>query len=148
MIPPTDATVFTPAPVNDMTLLEGFVAAPVPVAIAAVVGAAAPAAPDEGNGAAVVAGAAKLMTTAVLEVASAAAEAVASVAVLARAAAEVAGPADAAQAHTALADCWIARPVTAPHPFTTHSRAALLMAAVEWLRQEMQCIRKDRKSLH
>ena len=62
-------------------------------------------------------------------------EVVASAIVLAGTAAEVAGPAEDAQAHKSLADVCIWRAVTAPHPFTTHSRAALFMAAVGTLCQ-------------
>ena len=39
-------------------------------------------------------------------------------------------PAEETQSQTALADAWTARPVWAPQPLNTQSRAALLIAAV------------------
>lgn len=122
--PPTDATTLTAPPVNDIGLLDAEMAVVLEGAV--VVGVTVVLVVD-GIVVAVVAGAAaaELVTTATgLEVAIiAAAEVVALAGVLAGA--------DATQAQIELAACWTARPVTAPHPFTTHSRAALLMAATD-----------------
>lgn len=127
MIPPKDTTALIAPPVNDIGLLDGVLApAPDEAAVVEAMGAVV----VDGEVAAVDAGAAAVeldITAVVLEVATAAAEVV----VLAVLLAAVVVVADAAHAHIALADCCTARPVTAPHPFTTHSSAAEFMAAIE-----------------
>jgi len=69
MIPPTDATALTPAPVNDIGLLLEGAKTPVPLEATP----AGPAAPV-GKGAAVVAGTVKLTTAAALDLACGAAD--------------------------------------------------------------------------
>ena len=50
-----------------------------------------------------------------------------------------AGVADAAQAHTALAEASTARPVTASHPLRTLERAAVLTAAIKINEDKGRC---------
>ena len=69
------------------------------------------------------------MDTTLVAVVDAGAAVVAGAAALLLADLVVSAGADAAQAQTAEADAWTARPVTAPQPETTQLRAALAMAA-------------------